>query len=192
MMDASRLRSLVQDKFLSLVIHRSAGDDRTREQLYRQAAREIVREQRLNAKSQTTPFVQTTTATAFETLVSRLWKIVCNQRLHAELMQRRKLPETGNSKITPTIDANPIVCDEPITPAPATNVIPFKPEPAAPLVIAGNGGAKLLNDQEFAAKYHSPVTNAWRQSIEVNERIKREREIRSIQHRNQQSRYIGS
>jgi hypothetical protein len=183
MMDAARLRSLVQDKFLSMLIHRSAGDTRTREQLYRQAARETVREERLRQKfsPNTNTHTPVTASNAFDQLVGKLWGIIERRKSTSIVPGRGQLPQ-------PSIISNPvIIADEPITPA--TNVIPFR-ETAAPLVVAGNGGAKLLDDQQFAAKYHSPVTQTWRQSIAQNQRIAKEREARSIQHRSQQK-YVG-
>ena len=185
MIDAARLRSLAQDRFLELWLYRSKDDQRTADQMRKLAAKQIVREQRIAAKSQTPPHSQITTANAFETLFNRIWKIVTNQRLYAELMQRRNFSgDPKNSKITPTIDANPIIADEPIT----TNIVKFPK--AAPLVVAGNGGAKLIEDEEFIPRFIDQTTSNWRASIQQNQAIAKEREARSLQHRNQ-SKYVG-
>jgi hypothetical protein len=185
MMDAARLRSLAQDRFLELWLYRSKDDQRSADQMRRIAAKQVVREQRIAAKSQTPPHSQITTANAFETLFNRIWKIVSNQRLYAELMQRRSLQTVCKLQITPTIDANPIIADEPIT----TNIVQFPK--AAPLVVAGNGGAKLIEDEEFIPRFIDQTTSNWRASIQQNQAIAKEREARSIQHRNQSSRWIG-
>ena len=190
MMDAAYLRSLAQDRFLELWLYRSKDDPRSADQMRKLAAKQIVREQRIAAKSQSTPVSQNTPTSAFEILFARIWKIVSNQRLYAELMQRRNLPTVGNSKITPTIIDAPIVCDEPNTTSTShlNNIVKFPK--AAPLVVAGNGGAKLIEDEEFIPRFIDQTTSNWRASIQQNQAIAKEREARSLQHRNQ-SKYVG-
>ena len=184
MMDAAYLRSLAQDRFLELWLYRSKDDPRSADQMRKLAAKQIVREQRIAAKSQTPPHSQITTANAFETLFNRIWKIVTNQRTYAELMQRNS---TGgnNPPVKPSIiDAPLIINDESTT----TNIVQFPK--AAPLVVAGNGGAKLIEDEEFIPRFIDQTTSNWRASIQQNQAIAKEREARSLQHRNQ-SKYVG-
>jgi hypothetical protein len=183
MMDAARLRSLAQDRFLELWLYRSKDDQRSADQMRKLAAKQIVREQRIAAESQATPQAENTSTPAFETLFNRIWKIVSNQRLYAELMQRRKSEAAAKPKVT--IIDNPIVADDPVT----TSIVQF-PKAAPLLAVSGNGGAKLIDDQEFIPRFIDQTTNNWRASIQQNQQIVKEREARSIQHRNQ-SRWIG-
>jgi hypothetical protein len=61
---------------------------------------------------------------------------------------------------------------------------------AAPLVVAGNGGAKLIEDEEFIPRFIDQTTSNWRASIQQNQAIAKEREARSIQYRSQHK-YVG-
>jgi hypothetical protein len=189
-MNVPYLRQLAFERFISLLLNKSKGDTRSTEELRQAAAREVVREQRIAGKSQSTPFSQNTTANSFETLFNRIWKIVTNQRAYAELIQRGNLGKVRKLKITPTIIDAPIVCDEPNVDN--VNIVQFpKKEKAAPLVVTGNGGAKLIEDEEFIPRFIDQTTSNWRASIQQNQAIAKEREARSIQHRNQSSRWIG-
>jgi hypothetical protein len=180
--DKHRIRELA----LSLRL-RGRGDYQECERI---AARIVAREQREQAKSSPPPPAGKITAhNAADWLIAKIMRMVANATATAEFMQRGNLSAADKSKITPTPSDNPVVCDEPVQGSNRTlkdNVVPFP----GPLVVTGNGGAQLIPDTEFAARYHDPVTEAWRASIQRNQEIAKEREVRSIQHRNQ-SKYVG-
>jgi hypothetical protein len=193
-MNVPYLRQLAFERFINLLLNKSAGDTRTTEQLRQIAAREVVqearREARIDSKLHVGAHSQNTTANAFETLFKSAWKIVKNQKVYAELMQRRSFAHNGkNSKITPTIIDAPIVCEEQLPDVrklPNDNVVTFP-------VFGSPSRQQLIPDGEgsiYPARYHSQVTQAWRDSISQNESIKRERELRSIQYRNSHK-YVG-
>jgi hypothetical protein len=181
------LHALARDRFLDLLIHRAKGDTRSLDELRRAAARQVVREARIAAKT-TAPTIQPNASNALDVLIAKLWRIFSNMNAHAELMARKNAPAPP---IRPKPSDNPvIITDEPITPA--TNVIPFKPEPAAPLVSATFSSATIIPDTEFAARYHDRVTEAWRASIQVNAEINRERQARSAAYQAAaKSNYVG-
>jgi hypothetical protein len=194
MMSAAWLRHLAFERFVALTLTRDKNDKRTPDELRQIAAREVVqearREARINGKSQTGPLSQNTPANAFETLFNRIWKIVSNQRTYAELM-RRKSQAVPKPKIT--IDSNPVIVDERINGRNVTsNIVAFPKH--APLLSTSLRTAELLPEHEFPklGGMADETINNFHNSILQNESIARERERRSIQHRNsQQQKYVG-
>jgi hypothetical protein len=183
------LHQLARDRFLSLLIHRAAGDTRTGDQLRKEAAKQIVREARIAANYNRGAQTELATTSAFETLCKRLWQIVTNRRQYDELMKRRK-PSSAERRgtVVPTILDAPIeVVDEPPNRSSTTdlkdNVVTFP-------IVSGIGTANLIPDQEFASRFHDQTTSNWRQSIQQNESIAKLRAQRSAQHRNS-SKYVG-
>jgi hypothetical protein len=199
-MNVPYLRQLAFERFMNLLLNKSAGDTRTPEELRQIAARQVVkeaqREARITAaKSQPTPQTENTYTPAFESLFKSAWKIVSNQRVFAELMQRRNfLNDPRNSKITPTIIDAPIVCDEPngASTRHLNNIVAFPKH--APLLSTSLRTATLLDQQEFPklGGMADETINNFHASIRQNEAIAKERERRSIQYRSQQKqKYVG-
>jgi hypothetical protein len=193
-MNVPYLRELAFERFISLLLNRSEGDTRSGAELRQIAARQVVneaqREARLAAKSQTTPLVENTSSNSFEVLFAKIWRIVTTQATYRELMQRRKSQATPKPKIT--IDSNPVIVDEPVNWSDVTpNVVQF-PTPA-PLVVSGIRSATRLDDSQFPklGGMADETTNNWRNSILQNESIAKERERRSLEHRNSQNKYVG-
>jgi hypothetical protein len=196
-MNLPLLRQKAFERFIGLLLNKSKGDTRTPDQLRQIAARQVVqearREARINGKSQTGPHFQNTPANAFETMLNRISKIVTNQRLYAELMQRRSFDKVSKLLITPTIIDAPIVCDEPMPvqvrrPADSKdNLITFP-------VVSGISSAKQLDDAEFPklGGMADEVRNNWRASCQENLERQKQREIASAAHRAKlKSSYVG-
>jgi hypothetical protein len=155
----------VRERAFSLLLNRRAGTKpRPLTELERIAAWEIAREHR-SKKSKPIDDTKITADNAQEHLFSKIWRIV--QSMNAAKDAPAPAP-------APTILDAPIECSEP---AQASNIVAYPP--SAVLVSAPFSHAQLLDENLFAAKYHSQTTAAWKQSIRINEQIKREKERRS-------------
>jgi hypothetical protein len=186
MMSASYLRHLAGERLISLLLNKSPNDKRSIEQLRIEAAKQVVREQRIANKS-TAPSTPTPN-TPFELLFAKIWRICQNMNAH-ELMQRGKSQATPKLEITPA--SNPVVVND--TPVSLTNVLAFPTkEKPAPLLSTSLRTAELLPDHEFPrlGGMADETTNNWRASIQQNEQIAKQREIASARHRSQQK-YVG-
>jgi hypothetical protein len=186
MMSASYLRMLAGERLISLLLNRSPKDKRSIEALRIEAAKQVVKEARRTERLAVPSHERPTLSNAFEILFARIWRTVQNAKQFERLMARKN----STPPVEPTQHDNPVIVSEPATPA--SNIVAFPVD--VPLVRADFSSAKLIPDgegSEFPARYHSPVTDAWRQSCELNNRIRAERERRSAQLRNQSSRYVG-
>jgi hypothetical protein len=184
-MNASNLRAAAFERFVSLLMNRAKdGDRRTAEQLRQAAAREVVREQHIANKSSNISHGNNAHAgDPFTTLFNKLWKICQNMAAHADM---RRVPARAET-VTPTIDTNPIIADEPVGPSPRRSkddvVVTFPS-------ITGNGSAKLIPDSEYSARFRDQTTSNWRNSILQNQEIAKQRAIASARHRSQHK-YVG-
>jgi hypothetical protein len=178
-MNAANLRKLAGERFLALLLNRPPSDTRTHDTLRKQAAREIIREQRGVGSTGSTP---TTPNSGFELLFQKVWRICQNMAAHADQRTRR---------IEPSIATAPIVhSDEPHH---AYSMM-LKDNAVTLPVFSNGGGKQLIPDTEFPNRFGAAddVTSTWRQSCELNNQIRAERDRRSAQLRGQQTRrYVG-
>jgi hypothetical protein len=151
------------------------------------AAKITARQERREAQS--TPLINTrvTASNAQEWFINRILVIARNMNLYADMQRKKPAPKP----VEPAITSNPLIVSEPVTPS---NVVPLRPEKSAPLIHATFRSATVIPDTEFAplvaASGH--VTEAWRNSIQVNEAIARERHARSLAYQAaMKSKYIG-
>jgi hypothetical protein len=185
MTNTANLRALAFEKFIGLLLGRDKGDQRTAAQLRQAAARAVVREQRIANKSSNVSHGNNAHAgNGFEALFQKVWGI-CQRMAH--YADQRTNMARSHICIEPTIDTNPIVADEPVNKAVSEHsetVVTFP-------VVTGNG-RQTIPDSEFPNRFGAAdeVTNNWRASCELNNRIRAERDRRSAQHR-QQSKYLG-
>jgi hypothetical protein len=177
-MNVPYLRQLAFERFINLLLNRSAGDTRTPEQLRQIAARQVVQEARREARiNKSTP--NNPNASGFDLLFAKIWRVCQNMQAHAEM--RRKSQATPKPEIT--IDCNPVIVNEPFE-----NVVQF-PKPA-PLLSTSLRTAELLPEHEFPrlGGMADEVTSNWKASIQQNQQIAKEREAASARHRSQQCR----
>jgi hypothetical protein len=157
----------VRERAFSLLLNRRAGTKpRSLTELERIAAWEIAREHRAK-KSKPIDATKITADNVQEHLLSRIWRIVQSMNAAKDAPAPAPAP-------TPTILDAPIECSEP---AQASNIVAYPP--SAALVSAPFSNAKLLDENLFAAKYHSQTTMAWKQSILQNREIAAEKQRRS-------------
>jgi hypothetical protein len=106
-------------------------------------------------------------------LAERAWK---ERRQRVPFKPRIKKAPVVNEPIGRSVSADTDLPRSPPTPQPVTS----DPElqAAFPLVISG-GSTQLIDDSEYAPRWRESIaTSNWRQSIETNLRIQREREER--------------
>jgi hypothetical protein len=183
-MNTANLRRLAGERFVQLLLGRAPTDTRSADQLRREAARQILHE---NRGQGSTGKASSTGSGGFEILFARVWQICCNMAAHAD-MRRSSSEHSEELQITP--DANPIIADEQFP-----NIRKSPDDTAVTLPVFSNGGVKqLIPDHEFPRfGMADEVSNNWRQSILENQERAKQRDIASARHRSQQAntRYVG-
>jgi hypothetical protein len=183
-MNAANLKRLAGERFVQLLLGRSKDDNRTHDQLRREAAKQILLEERRRQGS--TGKFPSTPGTGFENLFQRIWKIVQTMNHFADIERRRAV-----TTVEPSPTTAPIVCsDEPVQGVNNT----LKDNAVTLPVFSSGTGKQLIPDHEFPriGGMADEVTQAWRQSCERNNQIRAERDRRSAQRRSQQTNtYVG-
>jgi hypothetical protein len=150
----------------------------------RLAAKIVARREREQAKATGAPPAgKLTVHNAADWVISKIMRMVANANATAELMRKKPAPPP----VEPRIDCNPVVVVES-----QSNVTQYPP--SAALVSAPFSHAQLLDENLFAAKYHSQTTMAWKQSILQNQEIAAEKQRRSSAYQaamRSGSRYVG-
>jgi hypothetical protein len=155
------------------------------------AAREKRRGMAAGALSPVSPASASSLSRSHAELMEILERWVSHIWYHGGMKRyvRRRKPAQPEP-ITPPIGSNPVVYHEPAQPLSADPKLQ-KAFPA-PLVVADFSSAKIIPDSEFSQRFRDQTTANWRQSIQQNEQINKEREARSLalQNRNR-GRYLG-
>ena len=138
-MSSSYLRSLVQSRFLQLLLSRPANDQRSNDTLRKQAAREIIREQRGEGSSAS---VSSTPNNGFELVFRKLWAICCRMNHYAD---QRTVPARAEN-VTPTIIDAPLVVND-LSPARARDNAVTLP------VFNSGGGKQLIDSAEYPNRF---------------------------------------
>jgi hypothetical protein len=174
----------VRERAFSLLLNRRAGTKpRSLTELEGIAALQIAREQRRAGQAKPIDDTKVTADNAQEHLLSKILRIARSMNAAADKPAPAPAP-------APTILDAPIECSAPATSA--SNIVAFPAD--VPLVRAAFSSAKLVDDSEFAARYHDQTTAAWRHSISQNEQIAKERQARSSAYQSAMrsgSKYVG-
>jgi hypothetical protein len=185
-MNPTHLRALAYEKFIGLLMNRAKGDTRNAEQLRQAAARAAVRQVRVISKlTAASARTEVNASNAQATLINKILVIARNMNWHAD----RKKTADNVSHFTPTIDANPIIADEPVGPSQRRS----KDDVVVTFPVVSGTGKQLIDDSEFPRLgMADEVSNNWRRSILENQERAKQRDIASARHRTQQAhRYVG-
>jgi hypothetical protein len=166
----------------TLLLAIASGGELSHDEAEREAARSVIAEQRAKPRSPSRGAANpardgVTVATARQFLTDYLSAL-------AERMKSRVEPHAASKPVRRVLLSRPKITEPtvraPVTfdTAPAVAPEPAPEQPPLLLFASSSTAATLLDDSQFHTSLHSRTTQAWRRSIEENERRATERQRR--------------